>query len=287
MTHVNEAIKDPNLDVGPVYEIQTKAFGVFDYPFLTEMITKGGGKRVLDVGTGEGSFLIGLARRCSGSFFQGIDINEKLIEKGKANSARLGVSVDFSSLQFGVDPVGSDFDLILARFALEHLRDEDGMAAFLNQAYEKLAENGTIVIIEYYISDLDVEDGIWGEFRAREMATYRKAGIHPRVASKLPSRLKAANFRNVRSTINHISPSTVGDRNFYSLVIEFTKIYRQISRETWPEKVVDEILNWCEARQPVGEPVFFTTHTVGEKFNELSQGSNIDRSGLKTALPRK
>jgi hypothetical protein len=52
---------------------------------------------------------------------------------------------------------------------------------------------------------------------------------------------------------------------FYNLVQEYTKIYSQIAPEHWTNELTDEIITWCNKKQPKGEPSLFTTYTVGQK----------------------
>ena len=98
------------------------------------------------------------------------------------------------------------------------------------------------------------------------MATYNSAKAHSRIALKLPERLLKANYKNIRSTINHVSPSTIGTDNFFNLVQEYTKLYSQIAPEFWANEVTDEIINWCTKRQPKDEPSLFTSYTIGQKI---------------------
>lgn len=266
MSNINEIIKDSSINVEPIYKVQTDAFGVFDYPFLINTIKNHNITNFLDVGTGDGMFLIKLAQEVNNVIFHGIDINKYLIDKSKAINNRLGLNINFSQAHFGVDKLKSNYDLIMARFAIEHIKEEHDIDIFLTTAYEKLSSNGIFIIIEYYIHELDIEDSIWKEFRTREMVMYKNTFVHPRIALKLPSRLKAAKFRNIKSIINHVSPSTIGDKYFYSLVKEYTKLYKQISPEVWPDEISNKILLWCEKQQPIGEPIFFTSHTIAQKI---------------------
>ena len=63
MSRVTKAITDTKIQVESIYKAQVDAFGSLDYPFLTNIINQSNVSRILDIGTGEGSFLIGLANR--------------------------------------------------------------------------------------------------------------------------------------------------------------------------------------------------------------------------------
>lgn len=268
MSQVNKAITDNRVQVEPTYKAQSDAFGFFDYPFLMDMINKNNVSRVLDIGTGEGSFLIGLAQKVKNIQFDAIDLNEKLIEIGKLNNKQLGLNIDFRQANFGENFAESNYDLIIARFAVEHIKEMKEIDSFVATTYEKLKPNGWLVIIEYYIHDLDIKDITWQKFRKSEMSTYERAKAHPRIALKLPESLMKAKYKNIRSTINHISPSTIGTEKFYVLVQEYTNLYSQVAPEFWPTELVDEIIEYCNNKQPKGEPSLFTSYTIGQKLKD-------------------
>jgi hypothetical protein len=122
-----------------------------------------------------------------------------------------------------------------------------------------------LAIIEYYVHDLDINDSTWKKFRKSEIATYNSANAHPRIALKLPEKLMRAKYKNIKSTINHISPSTIGSENFFNLVKEYTKLYSEIAPIFWANELTEEIITWCNTKQFKEEPTFFTTYTIGQK----------------------
>lgn len=211
----NGAIVDPRIQVQPVYRAQTNAFGPLDYPFLIDIARQTNATRILDIGTGEGTFLLGLAQRVQGAAFDAIDLNRRLVETAKSNCEKLGLHINFQHATFGDQYVKSDYDLIMARFAVEHIKELSDIDAFVATAYKKLRPNGWLVIIEYFVAELDIDDTVWKKFRESELATYASAGAHPRIGLRLPQSLLKAQYKNVRSTINHISPSTIGADAFY------------------------------------------------------------------------
>lgn len=267
MSQVIKAITDTKIQVEPIYKAQVDAFGSLDYPFLTKLITQTHACKILDIGTGEGSFLIGLASKTKGITFDAIDLNENLIEIAKLNSRQAGDNINFQCANFGLNYSEFNYDLIMARFAIEHIRELKDIDSFVLTTYEKLKSNGWLAIIEYYVHDLDIDDPVWKKFRKREMATYKSAQAHPRIALRLPESLKQANYRNINSTINHISPSTIGAENFFNLILEYTKLYSQIAPHLWTTEITDSIVTWCNKKQPKGDPVIFTSYTIAQKID--------------------
>jgi ubiquinone/menaquinone biosynthesis C-methylase UbiE len=266
MSQVTKAIRDVKIQVEPSYKAQADAFGPFDYPLLTAIINKHKVHKMLDIGTGEGSFLIGLAKRTQDVTFDAIDLNQSLIEVGKLNSKRLGLNINFQHANFGENFSGSHYDLILARFAVEHIREIKDIDSFVLKTYQKLNPGGCLVIIEYYLHDLEIKDPVWKAFRKSEMGTFKKAGAHPRISLRLPESLKKANFKNIRATFHYISPATINADCFFNLIIEYTKLYSQISPELWSRDLTDKIVKWCNKKQAKGDPVLFVSHTIGHKI---------------------
>jgi ubiquinone/menaquinone biosynthesis C-methylase UbiE len=267
MSQVTRAITDAEIQVEPIYKAQMDAFGLLDYPFLTKIINQNNIRRILDVGTGEGSFLIGLASKTESVTFDAIDLNEKLVEMAKLNSRQAGLSINFQHAVFGVNYPQSNYDLIMARFAIEHITEPKDIDSFIVTAHEKLKPNGWLVIIEYYVHVLDIDDPVWKRFRQSELSTYKSAQAHPRIALRLPESLKKANYRDISSTINHISPSTIGTESFFSLILEYTKLYTQVAPQLWTKEIKDSIVAWCNKKQPKGDPTVFTSYTIGRKVD--------------------
>lgn len=112
MSNVNNIIKDTNIKVEPVYKAQTEAFGVFDYPFLIDSIKSINTLNFLDIGTGDGTFLINLAQKVTNVFFHGIDLNEHLIEQANIHLENCSSNISFSLNHFGVDNTDSEYDFI-------------------------------------------------------------------------------------------------------------------------------------------------------------------------------
>ena len=265
MSHVNDAITDTTILVESIYRAQIEAFGPLDYQFLIEIIEQNKVSNVLDIGTGEGSFLIGLAAKTPSVCFEAIDLNENLIEQAKLTNNQTRLNINFQHANFGDDYPGSDYDLIMARFAIEHIKALTDIDSFIVRTHKRLKATGWLVLIEYYVQGLDVDDPVWEEFRKNELATYKIAGAHPRICLRLPYSLGKAEYKNIRSVINHISPNTIGSDAFYNLVMEYTKLYCQIAPQLWTDDMVERILTWADKKQATGEPAFFTSYTIGKK----------------------
>ena len=75
MSQVNRSITDTKIQVEQIYKAQSDAFGLFDYPFLLDIINKNHSSKILDTGLRRVT-LIGLAQRTKDIKFDAIDLNE-------------------------------------------------------------------------------------------------------------------------------------------------------------------------------------------------------------------
>lgn len=266
MVEVNDAITNPQVDVEPIYKAQNAAFGPTDYPFLLEILRRTRARRVLDIGTGEGSFVIGLAQQMPDVSYDAIDLNGKLINIAAARAAALALPIQFRHDCFDHSYADSGYDLVIARFAVEHIRELEDIDALISATLRTLRPGGWLAVIEYYVHDLDISDPIWMQFRRRELRTYLAASVHPRIGLRLPESLVVAGYQNIRSTLNYISPSTIGPDEFYDLVRAYTKLYSGVAPRCWPSTVLREVMDWCALRNPQGEPHLLTSHTVGQRI---------------------
>lgn len=263
MNKVNKIIFEINKRVEPCYEAQNKAFGPLNYQFLTNLILKHKVKKVLDVGTGEGSFVSGLAKRTKNIRFDAVDLNPDLIELAKLKNNKAN-NINFQCTHFNNKFPGKNYDLITARFAVEHMSNVE---SFIKTAFKKLKPKGFLIIIEYYVDEMHTTDPIWKLYRKKELAMYKKIKSCPRVSLILPAGLKRAKFRNIVSAYHHISPATVGAESFFNLAAEYAKIYNHIDPRNWPKSFSRKIVSWCEKskKKTNSDPTFMVSHTIGQK----------------------
>jgi len=103
------------------------------------------GARVADVGCGQGSSTVLMAKAFPGSRFHGFDFHEPSIEKARARAREAGVE----NVEFQVATAKSyeeaDFDLVCIFDALHDMGDPVGAAAHIRSS---LAPNGTFMLVE-------------------------------------------------------------------------------------------------------------------------------------------
>ena len=114
------------------------------------------GARVADIGTGHGHSTVLMAKAFERSTFVGLDTHEASIDEARANAAEAGVAerVDFRVADAS-SYAGSGFDLICFFDALHDFGDPIGAA---RHAYEALADDGTLMLVEPFAGDSLLEN---------------------------------------------------------------------------------------------------------------------------------
>jgi ubiquinone biosynthesis O-methyltransferase len=111
---------------------------------MIELIGDVAGKRVLDVGCGDGDFAIELARR--GAIVTGIDSSVEMIQAARARPAPIGGQVDFQVADAHLLPFEEgSFDIVVAMTILCFVRDARPV---FNQIAQVLRPGGKLVIGE-------------------------------------------------------------------------------------------------------------------------------------------
>ncbi len=124
--------------------------------------------RLIDLGSGTGTFAIEAARRCAGVW--AVDVSEAMIRRAEAKAEGAGVSNiefchgGFLTHEHGGEPV----DVITTTFALHHLPDFwKGIA--LRRMSDMLKPGGQLYICDLVIDEMDAVENI-GEFIEEQAA---------------------------------------------------------------------------------------------------------------------
>jgi SAM-dependent methyltransferase len=262
MSNVNSKILKGSNFVEDCYTAQIRAFSKFEYGYIRDLIIKHNIQNVLDIGTGTGEYLKGLAVLLPGIKFTAIDADPRLIEI--AGSGNREPNIAFRNQLFDQDFPGEEYDLILARFAVEHMPDVPG---FVSEAYKRLKNNGFLLITEYYIDDLHSENDVWRLFRQTEFEFYRKFGSHPRISTALPGYFNEASFTGIESFFRHINPSTAGRIPFYDLIISYANLYHNLDGEIFTDEIKTRVIEYCTKAMNGAqeEDGLLVSYTLGQK----------------------
>ena len=263
MSNVNERILGIIDFVRDCYEAQTRAFSAFEYDYLRELILKNKITSVLDVGTGEGNFISGLARLTPDVMYKAVDADPELISSAREKHGEANLS--FEHRLFDHSFPSGNFDLITARFAVEHMKN---VPEFILDAFLKLRSGGILMITEYFIDTSYAGNSTWKLFRDKELEFYHNIGSHPRISLALPKYLKDHGFSGVESVLRHVSPSTVGQTDFYNVIRSYANLYSAVEPDLWTKELKQQILDYCDkAHTEVTEreDVLFVSQTMGRR----------------------
>ncbi len=152
MDELNTRILEVSPLVEECYRAQTVAFSPFEYPYIRNLIETNNIRSVLDIGTGEGTFISGLAVETPEVRYLAIDADSSLIEMAKRKHSRENIT--FVHALFGPSYSGDPYDMILARFTIEHVPEA---VHFIAEAYNRL--NPILPEIRFTSKDFAADPG--------------------------------------------------------------------------------------------------------------------------------
>ena len=227
-------------------EAQTRASGSVELPAVVRILKERKCREVLDAGTGEGSFLLEIARRVRGARCLGIDHNRFAIDKATARLRRspLG-NVRFKTAFFDAGFDQKRRDAILTRYTLQHCSDPAG---FLLAVFERLKRKGAFIAVESVegYTDCHAPDPVWKAYRAALLAVHKKIGSDGNIGKRLGSLLRAAGFREVQVGLVLCSPSTVGLERFTSVVLATTALAHTLFPDLFDRRLARRMSRWLE-----------------------------------------
>lgn len=230
---------------------QTAANGRLEAPLVAELLRKEKHRRVLDIGCGEGSFLVDLARRLRATRFVGIDHNELAIADARRRAGRMAarnVAVKVAFFDGGFE--AGTYDAVLTRYALQHASDA---LAFASAVRDRLKPGGRFIAVESMDahSGSREPDAVWDRFLESMAAIHRRVGSDGAMGRSLGWLLRAARFREVTVLGVVCSPSTVGFSRFRALVRASAETAASLCPDLFDPQLLADIGVWLSARSEV------------------------------------
>jgi ubiquinone/menaquinone biosynthesis C-methylase UbiE len=232
-------------------EAQTRASGSAEAPKVVRTLNERKCRDVLDAGTGEGSFLLEVARQTRGIRFLGIDHNAFAIGKANARLRRRSVkNVRFKTAFFDTAFDRKRRDAILSRYTLQH---SSRPADFARTAFERLKRKGTFIAVESLEAYMDCHapDPAWEAYRAALLSVHAKIGSDGNIGKALGSLFRGAGFREVQVEIVLTSPSTVGIERFTSVVLATSALAHMLFPRLFDRKLVRRMDRWLQDEEGI------------------------------------
>ena len=165
---------------------------------LFDQLGVGEGHSCLDVGCGGGDVTMELASRVGETgHVVGVDMDETILELARDDAATRGLDhLEFRTLDIRTDAVGTDFDVVYARFLLTHLPNPPEIIA----AFRHHVRPGGRVVVEdidfsgYFIYP-DCE--AFACYHELYCATVTKRGGDPNIGHRLPVLLQEGGLADV------------------------------------------------------------------------------------------
>jgi SAM-dependent methyltransferase len=121
---------------------QTKSLGRLEIPLVEDLLRKSRCRTVLDIGCGEGSFLLQLADKVKGARFLGIDHNERAINDARRRLRRRPQgNVKFGAAFFNSGFADDRYDAVLTRYTLSAQLQARG---FPGRRFREIEEKGPV-----------------------------------------------------------------------------------------------------------------------------------------------
>ncbi len=135
-------------------DLQVRAFFPADAEFLKSLSFFRRARHVLEIGSGNGAFLLQLSKAFPEKTFRGIDSSAMLTKHARHRlQFQQNVSVDVKDL-YALGPADGEYDAILVRLVVQHLPD---LVRFLEVAQSLLAPGGHLILVEAEDSELRLE----------------------------------------------------------------------------------------------------------------------------------
>jgi SAM-dependent methyltransferase len=227
---------------------QTESLGVVETPIVEDLLKKHRSRTVLDIGCGEGSFLLQIAGRLKGAHFLGIDQSQLAVDdalrKLRGRSRR---NVKFRTAFFDPGFDRTKYDAIMTRYTLQHCSKPQ---AFVKAVFDRLNKKGIFLSLESLdaYTDCHEQDPVWERFRTSVAAIHKRVGSNDNIGKSLGLLLRDAGFRDIQVRVVLCSPSTVGVERFRAVVQESAELAVAFFPDLFDRKLLEDLKEWLGDR---------------------------------------
>lgn len=248
-----------------ILKTQTQTYGVREINSLATIIKNSGFKSVLDIGTGEGSFLFSLAQKLPDVSFVGLDHNDDFLKRATELKQKLAIKntqliKGFFDKNYDLKP----YDMIFSRFTLQHATAPQ---EFLNEVHGRLNPKGIFVTIDEYLFNTEIKNPVWGEFYDCWIKCFKEAGCNHLMSKEINPWLKKAGFKHVENSVHLYSPVTIGAENFKTLVTRIAALLFKVYPHVWRASFFPVFEEWLDRVVETNEtdPFIPMAHVIATK----------------------
>ena len=232
---------------------QTASAGVAETPIVEELLKRQRRRTLLDIGCGEGSFLLRLAEKLRSTRFVGIDHSELAIADARRRLRRKALrNVTVRTAFFDRSFDRTSYDAITTRYTLQHSSEP---VAFVKAVFDRLNKQGSFVSIESLdtYTDCHLPDPVWGRFRSAIAAVHQRAGSNDNLGKSLGSLLRGAGFRDIQVRAVLCSPSTIGTRRFQAVIRASADLAVSFFPDLFDRRLRVDLETWLADRRGLEE----------------------------------
>jgi len=246
---------------------QTESLGLIEAPIVEGVLRAHKCRRVLDVGCGEGSFLLRIAEKMKGTRFVGIDHNPLAVADALKNTKKRSVhNVRYRTAFFDAGFDRTKYDAILTRYTLQHASDPSALVAAVR---DRLRKRGVCISVESLdaYSSAHEDNPVWELFRMSLAAIHRRGGSNDNIGKSLGRLFAAAGFRDIRVQVVLCSPSTVGWKRFQALIRISAEAAASLCADLFDRTLLEDVQMWVDdqARLEREDPFLCTAIASGIK----------------------
>lgn len=232
---------------------QTESLGLVEAPIVEDLLKKHRCRTVLDIGCGEGSFLLQLARRLKGAHFLGIDHSQLAVDdalRKLRGPLRRNVKIKTAFFDPGFDR--AKYDAIMTRYTLQHCSEPQ---AFVKAVFDRLKKKGIFLSLESLdaYTDCHEQDPVWERFRTSVAAVHKRVGSNDNMGKSLGLMLRAAGFQDIQVRVVLCSPSTVGVERFRTVVQASAELAFAFFPDLFDRKLLEDLREWLGDRKCLEE----------------------------------
>ena len=227
---------------------QTNSLGRLEAPIVEDLLRKHKCRDVLDIGCGEGSFLLEVAGRLKSARFLGIEHNEMAIRDARRGLRRRALrNVKLETAFFDPAFAAGRHDAVITRYTLQH---SSRPPEFLGAAFERLKKKGLFVALESLdaYTDSPEPDPVWERYRTALAAIHKRIGSDANIGRSLGRLLRNAGFRDIGVWVVLCSPSTVGWARFRGVVRASAELAFGFFADLFNADLLKDINAWLDDR---------------------------------------
>jgi len=239
--------------INKVLAAQTGSFGLLETPVVEELLQNRKCRTVLDIGSGEGSFLLHVARTVRGARFVGIDHSDLAVKDALRRLRRMSLrNVRFATAFFDQNFERTKYDAVITRYTLQHSSEPQ---SFVKAVFERLKKKGTFIALESLdtYTDCHVPDPVWERFRTSVAAVHKRVGSNDNIGKSLGSLFRSAGFREIQVRVLLCSPSTIGVKRFQAVVQASADLAFAFFPDLFDQQLHEDLKVWLADRAGLEE----------------------------------